>query len=186
MSRITPTDLLAWSVVNQATEREDRTTATAQHEPIDPKWIDVILGKPDAARMRGLLLRLSLGYAFVMLTGELVRCVDCMDIILDKEKPLQDRLANCDELELLVESVDNALDLQPLGLWPLILGILEGEEEAELRVYAAWIAATATQNNPKAQEAFERARGIPVALKALDQDQDAAVRIKCLYCISGK
>ena len=109
-----------------------------------------------------------------------------MDIILNKEKSLQDRLANCDELELLVESVDNALDLQPLGLWPLILGILEGEQEAELRVYAAWIAATATQNNPKAQEAFERARGLPVALKALDQDQDAAVRIKCLYCISGK
>ena len=55
-NRITPTDLLAWSVVNQATEREDRTTATAPHEPIDPKWIDVILGKPDAARMRGLSL----------------------------------------------------------------------------------------------------------------------------------
>ncbi len=114
-------------------------------------------------------------------------CLDCMDIILNKEKSLEIRLANCDELELLVESVDNALDLQPLGLWPLLLSIIERSEEeaAELRMYAAWIAATATQNNPKAQEAFERARGIPIVLKALDQDQDAAVRIKCLYCVSG-
>jgi hypothetical protein len=53
-SRITSADLLAWSIINRETEKEDRTEPTGPHEPIDPKWIDVILGKPDAARMRGL------------------------------------------------------------------------------------------------------------------------------------
>lgn len=95
------------------------------------------------------------------------------------------RVANFDELELLVESIDNAIDLQALGMWPQLLSILENEKEGELRMYAAWVMGTAAQNNPKAQEAFERARGVPIVLKALDQDQDERVRIKCLYCISG-
>jgi hsp70-interacting protein len=106
-------------------------------------------------------------------------------VILDKEKSLDIRLANFDELELLVESVDNAMDLQALGMWPILLSILEKEEESELRMYAAWVMATATQNNPKAQEAFERASGIPIVLKALDQDPEESVRLKSLYCLSG-
>lgn len=55
--RLTATDLLAWSVLNTATENEDAPTVPGpapHHEPIDPKWIELLLGKPESARMTGI------------------------------------------------------------------------------------------------------------------------------------
>ena len=55
-----------------------------------------------------------------------------------------------DNLELLVESIDNASNLEVLKLWlPLISQL--SSPEAEIRRYAAWVIGTAVQNNPKAQ-----------------------------------
>lgn len=53
--RLTPTDLLAWSVLNTATANEDTTQPTRRedYQELDPKWIDIILGRPDAARIKG-------------------------------------------------------------------------------------------------------------------------------------
>jgi hsp70-interacting protein len=83
-----------------------------------------------------------------------------MEIICEK-KELYEKLAAFDELELLVESSDNAcgtflnieIDLEPLGLWPSLLHLLEQDPEAELRKYAAWTMGTAVQNNLKSQQA---------------------------------
>jgi hypothetical protein len=72
-------------------------------------------------------------------------------------------------MELLVESLDNANDLKPLGLWPQIVKHFTSSEP-EVVVQALWVCGTAVQvrgkvhlsmnskgssigqNNPKSQE----------------------------------
>jgi hypothetical protein len=162
MSRITPTDLLSWAVINQATEKEDTTTAGPTNvEPIDSKWIELIMGKPDSARMK-----------------ELVE-------ILKNGTSLQEKMNAADELEMLVEQVDNANDLQPLKCWPELLFVLQNDTEPEVRKFVAWIMATAVQNNPKAQDHFERNGGMDAVLDAFQIEKDGAVRLKLLLCISA-
>ena len=162
--RITQSDLLQWSIINTATAAEDTTgPSQVNTEPIDPKWVDIILGKPDAVRMK-----------------------DTMETIENKEMDMTVRIEAFDELELLVESIDNANDLRPLGLWPKLLQLLEQEPEDELRMYAAWVIGTAVQNNEKAQQDFIFFQGLPVVMKALEKDGNLKVKQKSLYSLSGK
>lgn len=51
---------------------------------------------------------------------------------------------------MLVESIDNANDLKPLGMWPDIVKHFHSQEP-EVVVQALWVAGTAVQNNPSAQ-----------------------------------
>ncbi|KAJ3325944.1 hypothetical protein HDV06_002329 [Boothiomyces sp. JEL0866] len=155
---VTPTQLLAWATENRTEEPE----RPARHpEPIDPKWIEIILGKPDAARMK-----------------------DCVDVV-KSDATLDAKLVALDELEMLVESIDNANDLQPLKLWPELLNILLTSEESEIRVNVAWVMGTAVQNNDRAQQDFARAGGLNILLNSLLKDTDPTVRIKLLYCLSA-
>ncbi|KAJ3079142.1 hsp70 nucleotide exchange factor fes1, partial [Quaeritorhiza haematococci] len=128
-------DLLHWATaITAATKKEDTTTdnseALKNREKIDPKWLDVILGKDDAVRMR-----------------------ECVDVIKNSEKTEEDKVVAFDELEMLVESLDNANDLRPLNLWTPIIDVLKSDElSPRLRMHAAWVLGTAVQNNAKAQE----------------------------------
>jgi hypothetical protein len=74
-----------------------------------------------------------------------------MDAIEDQKRDLDSRLAALDELELLVEQVDNANDLQPLKMWPRLIHLLQTDNEPEIRTNVAWVIGTAVQNNPTAQ-----------------------------------
>ncbi|KAJ1556902.1 hsp70 nucleotide exchange factor fes1, partial [Cladochytrium tenue] len=129
----------------------------------DPKWVDVILGKSDAVRMR-----------------------DAVATIADASLPTEDRLAAFDELELLVESIDNANDLRPLGLWAPIVAVLRTDPDAELRAFAAWVLGTAVQNNPRAQKDFLETPGALDALSAaLATESNAEVLAKAMTLLSG-
>ena len=161
--RITQSELLQWSVLHTATLNEDapQRTEPLQTEPIDPKWIEAILGKEDAVRMR-----------------------ECVERITDASLVEEDRVTAFDELELLVESIDNANDLRPLKLWPSIVGMLASDSPA-LRLHACWVLGTAVQNNPRAQQDFLDCGGLEPTLRVLEQDTDSNVRAKALYCVSG-
>ncbi|OAJ41290.1 hypothetical protein BDV3_006130 [Batrachochytrium dendrobatidis] len=163
---ITQAELLQWSVINSTTETEDapatsNQNAPARTEPIDSKWIDLILGKGDAVRMK-----------------------ECVEAALDESRTEQVRVLACDELELLVESLDNANDLKSLKLWQPIISLLSSDL-AQLRMYGAWVLGTAVQNNPKSQKDFMDAGGIAPILNLLETDKDDTVRTKAFYCISG-
>ena len=162
MSKPTPTSLLAWSVANQT---DPQTNDSPAHPPpnisqIDPKWIEVILGKPDSARMKELVTNIS------------------------ESKDLDTRIASFDELEMLLESLDNSNDLQPLNLWKPLIELLK-DEEAQIRMYSAWTMGTAVQNNEKSQDAFERSGGIDAILSCLATETDDSVINKGLYCVSS-
>jgi hypothetical protein len=144
--------LLGWATSNS--QQEPPT------EPVDPKWIDVILGKEDAVRMREL-----------------------MDVITS-EQSLDTKLNAFDELELLVESLDNANDLGPLQLWNPLLDVLHSPHE-DLQVFALWTIGTAIQNNAKSQTDFYASLGLSKVLDFMRTPRSSKVNQKALYCISS-
>jgi len=129
---------------------------------MDTKWLEVLTGKEDAARMK-----------------------DCVVKIMSKDEPVEEKITAFDELELLVESLDNANDLRPLKLWDPIISILTNSLEPQLRLNSLWVLGTAVQNNPQTQQDFLDVGGLPPVLHALQHDENVEVRLKALRCISG-
>jgi hsp70-interacting protein len=74
-----------------------------------------------------------------------------MNTITSTDATLGNKLTAFDDLEQLIETIDNANNLEVLGLWTPLVQQLQNEEP-ELRRMAAWCIGTAVQNNPKAQE----------------------------------
>ncbi|KAL2919914.1 hsp70 nucleotide exchange factor fes1 [Polyrhizophydium stewartii] len=109
---------------------------------------------------------------------------ECVERISNTSLSEDDRITAFDELELLVESLDNANDLRPLGLWAPIIGMLSSELSS-MRMYAAWVLGTAVQNNPQAQKDFLDAGGLEPVLGVLENDSDSEVRTKAFYCVSS-
>jgi hypothetical protein len=94
--RLTETDLLAWGVLNSSSITPDAlsTAPSAPIAPIDSKWLDILMGKSESVQMR-----------------------ECITYIQDATAPIEARIAMFDNLEMMVESLDNANDLLVLGLW---------------------------------------------------------------------
>lgn len=76
---------------------------------------------------------------------------DNMEVIKREECDMEDRIIAFDNFEQLIENLDNANNLESLGLWIPLVEQLENKE-AELRRFAAWCIGTAVQNNIKTQE----------------------------------
>ncbi|KAJ2673516.1 hsp70 nucleotide exchange factor fes1 [Coemansia sp. RSA 1085] len=160
--------LLKWAVlnganINEATASEDapaRSSTDPAPQPLDPAVLDVILGKPASVQM-----------------------TECIEAVENPDTPLDAREVALDDLEMLVENIDNAQNLEPLALWPRIIGLFAAPEPS-IRIGALWVAGTAVQHNPKAQSAFTSHSGLQRALEVLKQD-DPAVRTKALYCVSS-
>jgi len=161
---ITTSDLLQWSILNQTTEKEDapKTKDRVDPEKIDPKWLDVILGKDDSVRMR-----------------------ECCEIIQDESKSLDEKLNALDEMEMLVEQIDNANNLRPLKLWPVLLDVFTSTTESEIKMYIAWIFGTSVQNNETAQKDFIDNGVLQPVINALVTDDNTNVLKKVIYCLSG-
>jgi len=97
---------------------------------LDPGIIDAILGKPDAVQMK-----------------------EDMAVAVDSSKTEDERIAALDHLEMLVEHIDNANDLEKLNLWQPLQSLLTSETSTqEIKLQALWVIGTALQNNPSAQD----------------------------------
>ncbi|KAJ2083718.1 hsp70 nucleotide exchange factor fes1 [Coemansia sp. RSA 988] len=156
--------LLKWAVLNGATASEDapaRDSTQSQPQALDPAVLDVILGKPASVQM-----------------------TECLDAIEHSETPLEACEIALDDLEMLVENIDNANNLEPLGLWPRLIRLFDSKEPS-IQVGALWVSGTAVQNNPNAQKKFSSHGGLQSALRVLKDDSDSSVRTKALYCVSS-
>ncbi|KAJ9105452.1 hypothetical protein QFC21_001823 [Naganishia friedmannii] len=143
--------LLQWSTSNSgnssataAAPKEDAapalsTSGSTAAAPVQPKKFDTaildhIMGKSEAVIMR-----------------------EKLAIAVDEDQDLSERIMAMDDFEMatgeLVESIDNATDMQNMGLWPKVLDLLNDKQDPIIKL-ACWICGTAIQNNPKAQEAF--------------------------------
>lgn len=119
--------LLKWSI-----ENSDVSAGTENEQPrtqLDPALLAQLMGGPsDADRMR-----------------------DAIAAVYADQVDLENRLIAWDNFEQLVENLDNANNMETLGLWMPLVGKLDAEE-AEERTMALWCIGTAVQNNIKCQE----------------------------------
>ena len=109
---------------------------------------------------------------------------ESMTVIRSPDANLDTKMVAFDNFEQLVEQIDNANNLESLGLWTPLVEQLSSAEP-DLRRMAAWCIGTAVQNNQKSQERFLAVDGIPKLTKLAVEDVDKAVRKKAVYALSS-
>ncbi|KAF8154170.1 nucleotide exchange factor Fes1-domain-containing protein [Crassisporium funariophilum] len=158
--------LLRWSIENstpQDSAPSDRPPV--ERKDIDPGIIDMILGKPDAVLMK-----------------------EDMAVAVDVTRSEDDRLHALDHLEMLIESIDNANDLERVKLWEPLQSLLTAEgSTSEIKTQAVWVIGTALQNNPSAQDVYLSYNPLPTLLSFLNPGALSSVsaRAKAVYALSG-
>lgn len=129
-------NLLKWGIQNSsgtANSTTDNNASSGAGAPstrgLDPQALAALLGGPsDADLMK-----------------------EAMAALHSDEVDLDNKLIAFDNFEQLVETIDNANNMENLGLWTPLLELLKHEEK-EMRKMAAWCVGTAVQNNEKAQD----------------------------------
>ena len=153
--------LLKWGIENSSASNSDGTTSSIRG--VDPDAIRAIMGGPsDADLMR-----------------------EAMTVITHPEATLDSKMTAFDNLEQLIENIDNANNLEALGMWDPLVDQLKSTEP-EIRKMAAWCIGTAVQNNVKAQERLLTVGGISKLCVLAVEDEDQSVRRKCVYALSSE
>ncbi|TKA83069.1 hypothetical protein B0A55_00929 [Friedmanniomyces simplex] len=154
--------LLQWGIENSAAPKNDITTQPTdqQRDPnrgLNPEVLAQLLGGPsDADRMRGAMTAVLAPIA---------------------EVDMDNKMIAWDNLEQLIEQIDNANNLESLGMWaPLVQQL--GAEEAGSRMMAAWCCSTAVQNNIKSQEKLLANGAVEKLVGLVLKDGDQGVRKK--------
>ncbi|KAK3832482.1 MAG: armadillo-type protein [Linnemannia elongata] len=156
-------ELLKWSIINQATEKEDASPSNATVKPmekLDPGLIDAILGKSESQMM-----------------------LEALQVIKNPHSTDDEKDLAWEDFEMLIQQIDNASNIENMKMWPPILEELKNANP-KYREQAAWVCGTATQNNPKAQAAFLKEGGIQPVIGLL-ADPEPYVRAKAIYALSG-
>ena len=164
-------DLLKWSIENSQSSNpqiengsaNDGQSLQAPERPINMEALRSLMGGPsDADLMK-----------------------ESMAIIHSPDTSLDDKTIAFDNFEQLIETIDNANNIDSLGLWSPLISVL-GSKEAELRKFAAWCIGTAVQNNVKAQEKVLALDAIPLLIRVGVEDESEAVRRKAIYALSSE
>ena len=161
--------LLKWGIENSETPSADPTSITdpkaerPSGRPINAEALNTLFGGPsDADLMK-----------------------ESMATVLSPQTTLSNKLVAMDNFEQLIENLDNANNMDILGLWAPLVQLLKSEE-AELRRYAAWCVGTAVQNNVKAQERLLAEDAISVLTHLSIEDANEPVRRKAIYALSSE
>ena len=127
--------LLQWSIENSEATRNDPSAATGSIDErpsarsINQDAINSLFGGPSDAE----------------LMKQSIAAIESSDL------SLENKLVAFDNFEQLIETIDNANNMESLGLWTPLIKQLDSTE-ADIRKMAAWCLGTAVQNNVKAQE----------------------------------
>lgn len=161
-------DLLKWGIENsdasrQPTDPNDPSSAPAPStRELNPEVLAALLGGPsDADLMKGAMAALH-----------------------SDEVDLENKLIAFDNFEQLVETIDNANNMEPLGLWTPLVDLLR-HKEGEMRRMAAWCVGTAVQNNQRGQDRLLVLNVMPTLITLSTNDPDPKVRRKAVYAISS-
>ncbi|KKY25709.1 putative hsp70 nucleotide exchange factor [Phaeomoniella chlamydospora] len=153
--------LLKWSIENSdAGRRPDEEAPSVRG--LDPQALAALMGGPtDADLMK-----------------------EAIAVIRNPEATLDNKIIAFDNFEQLVENIDNANNLEPLGLWTPLIDQLNSVE-ADMRRMASWCLGTAVQNNVKAQERMLAMGAYPRLTTLALEDKDTASRRKAVYALSS-
>ncbi|KAL1981305.1 hypothetical protein VTN96DRAFT_2798 [Rasamsonia emersonii] len=161
-------DLLKWSIENSDAARRPTDSNDPSSAPppstrgLDPEVLAALFGGPSDA--------------------ELMK--ESMAALLSDEVDLENKLIAFDNFEQLVETIDNANNMEPLGLWTPLIGLLQ-HKEPDMRRMAAWCVGTAVQNNQKGQDKLLVLNALPTLLSLSTSDPDPQVRRKAIYALSS-
>ncbi|KAH9813587.1 armadillo-type protein [Melampsora americana] len=176
-------DLLHWAVENTNTNpsttsiaphsNENESTSTSNsntsiirsnqetNKKLDTKFLDQILGRSDSIQIQ-----------------------EYIEIFENSSLELDQRIQAGEGLEDLVQDLDNANDLEVLGVWPKLIKLLE-EPNDLIQFHTCWIIGTSVQNNPKSQSSFLKYDPIPLILNILNHSSNEETQAKALYCLSS-
>ena len=161
-------NLLKWSIKNsESSPNPNGTAATTDTQQLERKLdadaLKVLLGGPsDADLMK-----------------------ESMAAILSPDITLENKLIAFDNFEQLIEQIDNANNVQNMGLWPSLIELLSNSEP-ELRRYSCWVIGTIVQNNEKAQEQPVVRGIVPKLVELALGDENEQVRRKAIYALSSE
>ncbi|KAK0473777.1 adenyl-nucleotide exchange factor, partial [Armillaria novae-zelandiae] len=152
--------LLRWSIEHSGPS----AGAPQPRTDLDPGVIDAILGKSDAELMK-----------------------EDLAVAVDPHRSEDARVDALDHLEMLVEQIDNANNLDRLQMWAPLHALLTSDDSPDVIVLQAlWVIGTALQNNPAAQDTYLAARPLPALTAFLvPAAASAPIRSKALYALSG-
>ncbi|KAF1961307.1 putative Hsp70 nucleotide exchange factor [Byssothecium circinans] len=155
-------NLLRWGIENSEASK-DPNTPPEQRTQLDPAALQAFFGgmKSDADRMK-----------------------DAMNIIDDSASTTEQKEVAFEDFEMLIQGIDNANNMESLGLWSRLIDKFQ-HEESNLRLWAAWCAGTAVENNPKAQERLLILGAIPSLVKLATEDESVDVRKKAVRALSA-
>ncbi|KAL5360916.1 Hsp70 nucleotide exchange factor fes1 [Aspergillus floccosus] len=155
--------ILKWSIQNSTDpSSEQNAAADATSRGLTPEMMATLFGGPSDAD----LMKAS------------------MEALRSEEVDLENKLVAFDNFEQLIESIDNANNLEPLGLWTPLVELLR-HEEADMRRMAAWCVGTAVQNNEKAQDKLVVLNALPTLVAMSTSDPNPAARKKAVYALSS-
>lgn len=109
---------------------------------------------------------------------------EAMTVIVHPDADHDAKMTAWDNFEQLIENLDNANNMESLGLWQPLLAQLDNTV-ADMRRMALWCAGTAIQNNDKCQRYFLDIGGVPKVSKIAVEDPDNNVRRKAVYALSS-
>ncbi|KAK6433445.1 hsp70 nucleotide exchange factor fes1 [Oleoguttula sp. CCFEE 5521] len=148
-------ELLQWGIENSAGDQPQATNGAPRNpRSLNPELLAQLLGGPsDADRMRDAMLAITAPS-------------DKVD--------LENKLIAWDNFEQLIENLDNANNMQALGLWmPLVEQLGSGEAES-------------VQNNAPCQERCLAIGAVPKLLKLALEDKEQSVRKKAVTALSSE
>ncbi|TFY65306.1 hypothetical protein EVG20_g5648 [Dentipellis fragilis] len=155
--------LLRWGIQNTEPVDPANHTAPAPRKDLDPAVLDAILGRPDAEVMK-----------------------EAMEKAIDTGLTVEQRITALDDMEMLVESIDNANDLAKLGIWEQLHTLIITDSSEKIRTQALWVIGTAVQNNPSAQRAYLSSDPLPTILSFLKPSvRSPQLRSKAVYTLSA-
>ncbi|KAJ8562830.1 hypothetical protein K7X08_031282 [Anisodus acutangulus] len=97
--------------------------------------------------------------------------------------PLEHHRRALEELLVLVEHIDNAIDLQKLGGFSVLIRKLD-HSEPEIRTAAAWVLGKASQNNPIVQKQVLELGALTMLMKMM-KSHTTEEAVKALFAISA-
>ena len=162
MSKAELNSLLRWGVENSDASRDTNPAHSPSTRGLNAETLNALLGGPsDADLMK-----------------------EAMQLIHSPDVSLEDKVTALDNFEQLVENLDNANNMESLGLWTPLVKQLDNPEP-DMRRMAAWCLGTAVQNNVKSQERLLAMDGIQKLARLAVEDKDRAVKRKCVYALSS-
>lgn len=153
--------LLNWSIAQQSGDKE---AISKVGEP-DPKMLQQLFGGPDEPALMK----------------------EAIAVLENKDATEEDKEIAFENFEMLIENLDNANNIENLGLWPSIIRQLSLDVPSTLRIYAASSIGVAVQNNSSSQEAFLRHDGGVKSLISAckEENVDAELHSKALFALSS-